>query len=107
MTRPTAGHAGLADYYAAKGESPGRWFGAALGALDLEIGSQVAETHMRNLLGEGRHPDAERLENAALDEGKSVEQANTASQFGRFAPTTWATSPSSSGRPPSATSPTT
>jgi len=22
------GHAGLADYYAEKGESPGRWFGA-------------------------------------------------------------------------------
>lgn len=31
------GHAGLADYYAEKGESPGRWFGAGLGALDLEV----------------------------------------------------------------------
>ena len=77
------GHAGLADYYAQKGESPGRWFGAGLGALDLEVGSQVTETHMRNLFGEGRHPDAERLENAALDAGKSVEQAKKASQLGR------------------------
>ena len=77
------GHAGLADYYAEKGESPGRWFGAGLGALDLEVGSQVTETHMRNLFGEGRHPDAERLENAALDAGKSVEQAKKASQLGR------------------------
>ncbi len=77
------GHQGLADYYAEKGESPGRWFGSGLGALDLEVGSQVTETHMRNLFGEGRHPDAERLENAALDAGKSVEQAKKASQLGR------------------------
>lgn len=77
------GHAGLADYYAEKGESPGRWFGAGLGALDLEVGSQVTETHMRNLFGEGRHPDAERLENAALDAGKSIENAKKASQLGR------------------------
>jgi DNA primase catalytic core len=77
------GHAGLADYYAEKGESPGRWFGAGLGALDLEVGSEVTEAHMRNLFGEGRHPDAERLENAALDAGKSVEQAKKASQLGR------------------------
>ncbi len=27
------GHQGLADYYAEKGESPGRWCGAGLGAL--------------------------------------------------------------------------
>ncbi|AOY73577.1 DNA primase [Arthrobacter sp. ZXY-2] len=77
------GHAGLADYYAEKGESPGRWFGAGLAALDLEQGSQVTETHMRNLFGEGRHPGAERLENAALDAGKSVEQAKKSSQLGR------------------------
>ena len=38
---------------------------------------------MRNLFGEGRHPDAERLENAALDAGKSVAQAKKASQLGR------------------------
>lgn len=56
------GHAGLADYYAEKGESPGRWLGAGLDALGLEVGSQVAEAQMRNLFGEGRHPDAEQLE---------------------------------------------
>ena len=38
---------------------------------------------MRNLFGEGRHPDAERLENAALDAGKSVALAKKASQLGR------------------------
>ncbi len=77
------GHEGLADYYAEKGESPGRWFGAGLGDLGLAVGSEVTEAHMRNLFGEGRHPDAERLEDAALDAGRSVEQAKKASQLGR------------------------
>ena len=77
------GHQGLADYYAEKGETPGRWFGAGLGELGLEKGSEVTEAQMRNLFGEGRHPDAERLENAALDAGASVERAKKASQLGR------------------------
>ncbi|MEP9385523.1 MobF family relaxase [Nocardioides sp. KR10-350] len=77
------GHAGLADYYAEKGESPGRWFGAGLGALDLEAGSEVTEAQMRNLFGEGRHPNAERLEDAALDAGQTIRQAKKASQIGR------------------------
>lgn len=77
------GHSGLADYYAEKGESPGRWFGAGLGALDLEVGSEVTEQHMRNLFGEGRHPLAERLEDAALDAGRTLRQAKKASQIGR------------------------
>ena len=38
---------------------------------------------MRNLFGEGRHPDAERLEDAALDAGASVAAAKKASQLGR------------------------
>src|SRR4051812_18006970 len=77
------GHRGLADYYAEKGESPGRWFGAGIAELGLEVGGEVAEAQMRNLFGEGRHPDAERLENAALDAGTSVAQAKQASQLGR------------------------
>ena len=39
---------------------------------------------MRNLFGEGRHPDAERLEDAALDVGASVLEAKKASQLGRL-----------------------
>jgi len=77
------GHAGLADYYAEKGESPGRWFGAGLGALDLAAGAEVTESQMRNLFGEGRHPDAERLEDAVLDVGRTIRQAKKASQLGR------------------------
>ena len=39
---------------------------------------------MRNLFGEGRHPDAERLEDAALDVGASLTEAKKASQLGRL-----------------------
>jgi DNA primase catalytic core len=78
------GHQGLADYYAEKGESPGRWFGAGLAELGLAAGDQVTETQMRNLFGEGRHPEAERLENAALDAWSSVTAAKKASQLGRL-----------------------
>ncbi|WP_085894280.1 MobF family relaxase [Nocardioides sp. PD653] len=78
------GHSGLADYYAEKGESPGRWFGAGLASLDVAAGSQVTEQQMRNLFGEGRHPDAERLENAALDAGQTIRQSKKTSQLGRL-----------------------
>jgi DNA primase catalytic core len=77
------GHQGLADYYTEKGESPGRWWGAGLAALDVEEGSEVTEQQMRNLFGEGRHPEAERLEDAALDTGASVAAAKKTSQLGR------------------------
>jgi DNA primase catalytic core len=78
------GHSGLADYYAEKGESPGRWWGTGLAAVDLAPGSVVTEQQMLNLFGEGRHPDAERLEDAALDAGKTVAEAMRASQLGRL-----------------------
>jgi DNA primase catalytic core len=78
------GHSGLGEYYTEKGESPGRWWGAGLAALDVDVGSEVSEQHMRNLFGEGRHPDAERLENNALDAGKSIKAAKKASQLGRM-----------------------
>lgn len=77
------GHQGLADYYAEKGETPGRWFGSGLAGVDLAAGSEVTEAHMRNLFGEGRHPDAERLEEAALDAGRTVKQALETTKLGR------------------------
>jgi len=77
------GHSGLADYYAEKGESPGRWWGAGLNGLGIEPGAEVTEPQMRNLFGEGRHPDAERLEEAALAAGKSVAEAEKAGRLGR------------------------
>ena len=76
------GPPGLADYYAEKGESPGRWFGAGLGGLGLEVG-----------LGGHRDPDAEPVRRGpspgrgAAGErrpgrGRSVAQAKKASQLG-------------------------
>ena len=74
----------LGDYYAEKGESPGRWWGSGLAAVGIEVGSEVTEAQMRNLFGEGRHPNAELIEEAALDEGRSVNDAMKATQLGRL-----------------------
>ncbi len=40
------GHISLADYYAAKGEAPGRWWGAGLDALGLAPGGEVTAEQM-------------------------------------------------------------
>ncbi|MGW5106118.1 MobF family relaxase [Nocardia sp. NPDC004123] len=56
------GPGSLADYYSARGESPGRWHGAGLAALGLTEGQQVTEQQMKALFGEGRHPDADLID---------------------------------------------
>lgn len=48
--------AGMAEYYAEKGESPGRWLGAGLDSLGLAVGEQVTEEQMIALFGHGHHP---------------------------------------------------
>ncbi|HEU5042918.1 MAG TPA: MobF family relaxase [Nocardioidaceae bacterium] len=49
----------LADYYATKGEAPGRWVGPGLAGIDgIGCGDPVTAEQMRNLFGEGRHPVA-------------------------------------------------
>ncbi len=51
------GRRGLEDYYAAKGELPGRWVGSGLVGIDgLQSGDRVTSEQMRNLFGAGRHP---------------------------------------------------
>ena len=77
------GHRGLGDYYSEKGESPGRWWGAGLAGLEVVAGTEVTEAQMRNLFGEGRHPDAERLVQQALEAGKPVREAEAAGRLGR------------------------
>lgn len=53
----------LADYYAAKGESPGRWTGSGLVSVEgLEAGDVVTAEQMKHLFGEGCEP----LRGAAL-----------------------------------------
>ncbi|WP_280335619.1 MobF family relaxase [Nocardia wallacei] len=58
---------GLADYYSAHGEAPGRWHGTGLAALGIEVGEQVTEEQMRALFGEGRHPNADVIEAEVID----------------------------------------
>ena len=70
----------LADYYSAKGESPGRWRGQGLPSLGrLVAGDTVTEEHMRALFGEGRHPCADAIEDEVLRtatrEGATEKQA--------------------------------
>ena len=51
----------LADYYAAKGEAPGRWVGSGLAGLDgIEAGGAVTAEQMKQLFGTGSHPVTER-----------------------------------------------
>lgn len=58
LTRQVAAHdraersqVGLAAYYEEKGESPGRWLGNGLAALDLADGGVVTEEQMKLLFG--------------------------------------------------------
>ena len=52
------GRTALADYYSAKGESPGRWVGSGLVGIDgLEVGDVVTAEQMKHLFGTGSHPN--------------------------------------------------
>ena len=50
------GHVSLAGYHAAKGEAPGRWWGAGLDAVDLAPGGEVTAEQMKLLFGAGLNP---------------------------------------------------
>ena len=78
------GHVGLGDYYSQRGESPGRWAGAGLvGLAGVVAGQPVGEEQMKALFGEGRHPDAARLEREAEGAGQTARQARAAGALGR------------------------
>lgn len=74
----------LADYYVAKGRPPGHWAGR--GAAGLEVSGVVTEAQMRNLFGEGRHPDADRLAAGLVAAGTTPEAAVRATRLGRRFP---------------------
>jgi conjugative relaxase-like TrwC/TraI family protein len=91
LTRSVAAHdarlgrsESLADYYVAKGQPPGRWAGS--GAAGLHVSGVVTEEQMRNLFGEGRHPDADGIAAALSAAGASVEEALQATRLGRRFP---------------------
>src|SRR5680860_1914574 len=47
----------LADYYSAKGESPGHWIGSGLIGIDgLDASNVVTAEQMKHLFGTGSHP---------------------------------------------------
>jgi len=50
------GHGTLADYYSARGESPGRWYGGGLAGVGLAPGDEVRAEQMKLLFGAGLNP---------------------------------------------------
>ena len=81
MDSTELGRTTLTSYYSEKGETPGRWVGSGLAALDMTAGSPVDETQMKALFGSGLHPNAEaRLE--ALPHNASREQHREAQRLG-------------------------
>ncbi|SKM23389.1 exonuclease V subunit alpha [Mycobacteroides abscessus subsp. massiliense] len=93
------GRSSLADYYSAKGESPGRWAGRGLAALadtgarevsdevrqqvwTVEGGSVVTEEQMKALFGLGLHPNADKISDH-LSPRLSVRPSIAATQLGR------------------------
>ncbi|MEV7130960.1 MobF family relaxase [Streptomyces sp. NPDC093260] len=65
------------------GVPPGVWKGRGMAAVGLAAGDVVSERQAELLLGEGRHPDADRIERELLAQGKSPAQARRATVLGR------------------------
>jgi hypothetical protein len=77
------GAVGLGDYYSQRGESPGRWAGTGLAGLGgVAAGQPVDEEQMNSLFGQGRHPEAARLEREALAAGQTAGAAKAAGELG-------------------------
>nr|BFD88417.1 hypothetical protein StreXyl84_78180 [Streptomyces sp. Xyl84] len=67
----------------AAGVPPGVWKGRGLAAVGLTAGDVVTERQAELLLGEGRHPDADRIERELLAQGESPARARRATVLGR------------------------
>ncbi len=70
----------LSDYYLTHGYPPGQWYGTA--AAELGVDGDVTAAQMNALFGEGRHPDADRIEADLLAEGASGTAALKATKLG-------------------------
>ena len=75
------GYSTLGEYYSAKGETPGVWMGPGADVLGV-ASQQVTEQQMRNLFGQGIHPDAERIVQELYALGWSVPAARRATLLG-------------------------
>jgi DNA primase catalytic core len=77
------GYSDLAAYYSEKGEAPGVWMGSGLSSLtDFPLTGYVTEAQMKALFGQGRHPNAAAIEQAARAAGKDHSEVKAASQLG-------------------------
>ncbi|WP_234433091.1 MobF family relaxase [Streptomyces sp. NRRL S-1824] len=65
------------------GVPPGIWKGRGLAAVGLTAGDVVTERQAELLLGEGRHPDADRIEAELLEAGDDPVKARQATVLGR------------------------
>ncbi|MGW1958563.1 relaxase domain-containing protein [Streptomyces sp. NPDC001920] len=65
------------------GVPPGVWKGRGLAAVGLKAGDVVTERQAELLLGEGRHPDADRIEGEGLEAGDDPATARRATVLGR------------------------
>ncbi|MFI8528555.1 MobF family relaxase [Promicromonospora sukumoe] len=74
----------LTDYYMQHGNPPGHWVGTGLDQLG--VSGQVLEKQMKSLFGQGRHPDADRLEVEARARGVSKLDAARVGALGRAFP---------------------
>ncbi|NWF30289.1 relaxase domain-containing protein [Streptomyces sp. PKU-EA00015] len=79
--RPAA--ASLTDAHEQAGLPPGVWMGLGLAALGLTAGSVVTERQAELLFGEGRHPDADRMERKRVDDGAAPETARRETVLGQ------------------------
>ncbi|WP_435825425.1 MobF family relaxase [Mycobacterium simiae] len=93
------GRSSLADYYSAKGESPGHWVGTGLASLSetgprevsphtlekvyaVPAGSVVSAEQMRALFGEGRHPNKKAITDYVTARGVHPAAAAQATKLG-------------------------
>lgn len=65
------------------GLPPGIWMGRGLPAIGLTAGSVVTERQAELVFGEGRHPDADRMERELLDDGADPETARLTTVLGQ------------------------
>jgi DNA primase catalytic core len=77
------GHTSLADYYAEKGECPGRWMGAGLAGLGMTLGETVTAPQMKALFGLGIHPNAAAIEERLAENGGTRDAVETAVALGK------------------------
>ncbi|MFJ1835208.1 MobF family relaxase [Streptomyces sp. NPDC088175] len=73
----------LKDAQEMAGLPPGRWLGRGLAALGLTGGAEVSERQLELLFGQGRHPDADRIERGLLDDGADQATARLTTVLGQ------------------------